>query len=233
MNVYEIFSSTQGEGSWAGQFTTFVRFGGCNVCCSWCDEPNAIPIKRPTSESIGAEDLVGKILHEKTTHVCFTGGEPLIQDSVELFETFKLLLARKKILSVESNATRFMHDLPFYMGMITLSPKLSSSGNVTPVKQLLTNVKKYIDLIGRPGTGQIQLKFVIGSYQDCFDLKQYISAFPKTLFYVQSEWIENGAIFEPRYTMADMQKMFTKADIDFANMNLRFGVQLHKFFNVK
>ena len=37
MNLVEIFSSVQGEGTGVGFATLFVRFGGCDLRCRWCD----------------------------------------------------------------------------------------------------------------------------------------------------------------------------------------------------
>ena len=39
-NLVEIFSSFQGEGPHVGQSTLFVRFGGCDLRCPWCDSPH-------------------------------------------------------------------------------------------------------------------------------------------------------------------------------------------------
>ena len=38
-NLVEIFSSVQGEGTHVGASTLFVRFGGCDLRCRWCDSP--------------------------------------------------------------------------------------------------------------------------------------------------------------------------------------------------
>lgn len=41
--VVELFGPTiQGEGAVAGQFSHFVRFGGCPRRCSWCDSMHAV-----------------------------------------------------------------------------------------------------------------------------------------------------------------------------------------------
>jgi organic radical activating enzyme len=79
--ILEIFSSRQGEGICVGDPQIFVRFGGCNVVCDYCDTPESIPAKsgRPwTLENVLKqvhvldEDRPGSV-------VTLTGGEPLLQ----------------------------------------------------------------------------------------------------------------------------------------------------------
>ena len=227
----EIFSSVQGEGKHAGQATTFVRFGGCNLCCSWCDEPNSIPIKRKASEA----RTVSQILDEMNTvsknkHVCLTGGEPLIQPIAELVELCNILKHNKHYVSVETNGTRAPVELFNLIDMWTISPKLSSADNNVQITPILNNIRK----IGMStGNGSdMQLKFVIGTREDTFDLRRYVSEFTNVPFCVQSEWIEEGDKFEPRYTMEELKKMLTEADIPFRDREFKIGVQLHKFWAV-
>jgi organic radical activating enzyme len=78
--IVEIFSSLQGEGLRLGERQIFVRFGGCNLCCDYCDEPETIPI--PSGELWNRERIKRKILilsHERPHRsVSWTGGEPLL-----------------------------------------------------------------------------------------------------------------------------------------------------------
>ncbi len=95
-NLVEIFSSIQGEGPFAGLSTLFVRFGGCDLRCAWCDSPHTWqPAERarieevrgagpsrvlenplPLDEIVKAADLLEVAEHR---HVSLTGGEPLLQ----------------------------------------------------------------------------------------------------------------------------------------------------------
>jgi organic radical activating enzyme len=95
-NLVEIFSSIQGEGPYAGLSTLFVRFGGCDLRCAWCDSPHTwrpaqrarIEVERgagrfaerenptPVDEIVGAVERLGAAQHR---HVALTGGEPLLQ----------------------------------------------------------------------------------------------------------------------------------------------------------
>ncbi|MFZ5802570.1 MAG: 7-carboxy-7-deazaguanine synthase QueE [Candidatus Omnitrophota bacterium] len=78
--VSEIFSSIQGEGIHAGERHLFVRFVGCNLECSYCDE------RGKKGVSLAVEDVLAEVERlEKASgphsFVSLTGGEPLIQAS--------------------------------------------------------------------------------------------------------------------------------------------------------
>jgi 7-carboxy-7-deazaguanine synthase len=78
--VLEIFASRQGEGIRVGEPQIFVRFGGCNLVCDYCDTPESIPAKSGTVRSL--EDVLGAVdrLRAEGPYqtVSLTGGEPLI-----------------------------------------------------------------------------------------------------------------------------------------------------------
>jgi organic radical activating enzyme len=95
-NLVEVFSSIQGEGLYVGASTLFVRFGGCDLRCAWCDSPDTWqPAERCRVESQPGSEcfesvanpvtladleaaLVGLDLHSHR-FVSLTGGEPLLQ----------------------------------------------------------------------------------------------------------------------------------------------------------
>ncbi|MBI3297712.1 MAG: 7-carboxy-7-deazaguanine synthase QueE [Elusimicrobia bacterium] len=79
--VVEVFSSLQGEGPALGERQVFVRLGGCNLLCDYCDEPDTIPLK---SGSVWDADKLKKAVLDaargkKHPSVSWTGGEPLLQ----------------------------------------------------------------------------------------------------------------------------------------------------------
>ena len=94
--VVDIFNSFQGEGLRTGRHTTFVRFAGCNLNCAFCDEPLHLD---KTKILVYTESALMRMIrhsrrdncmHTNENVVCFTGGEPLLQDLkpivVQLFD---------------------------------------------------------------------------------------------------------------------------------------------------
>jgi organic radical activating enzyme len=78
--VVEIFSSLQGEGLYLGERQIFVRFGGCNLHCDYCDEPDTIPIPsgQVMEETIMRSEITRLNREKPHKAVSWTGGEPLL-----------------------------------------------------------------------------------------------------------------------------------------------------------
>ena len=81
-NIVEKFLSIDGEGPTAGEIATFIRFGGCNLACDWCDTAYSIP-KTIKGEALSKEDIYNFIKENGAKNVTLTGGEPLIQSGIE------------------------------------------------------------------------------------------------------------------------------------------------------
>jgi len=74
--VVEEFYTIQGEGYHTGKAAYFIRVGGCDVGCSWCDtkfswNPSLHPV-------VPAEQIVDHVLAHPAAAVVVTGGEPLM-----------------------------------------------------------------------------------------------------------------------------------------------------------
>jgi len=74
--LVEEFYTIQGEGYHTGKPAYFIRVGGCDVGCSWCDTKFSWnPALHPL---VPAEDIVEHVLAHPAASVVVTGGEPLM-----------------------------------------------------------------------------------------------------------------------------------------------------------
>lgn len=77
LRITEIFYSLQGESSFVGLPTIFIRLTGCPLRCGYCDTAYAFS----GGEWMQVSDIISQIKQYQTTTVCVTGGEPLAQRS--------------------------------------------------------------------------------------------------------------------------------------------------------
>ena len=85
--LMEEFYSIQGEGYYTGNSAYFLRIGGCDVGCHWCDVKESWDTKLhpPTKVS----DMILNILNLPTETVVVTGGEPLMWNMSFLTKSLK------------------------------------------------------------------------------------------------------------------------------------------------
>ena|SRR5688572_26775774 len=86
--VMEDFYTIQGEGFYQGRAAYFIRLGGCDVGCVWCDvkeswDALAHPLWQVT-------DMADRAKASGTEIVVVTGGEPVMYDLSKLTERLKL-----------------------------------------------------------------------------------------------------------------------------------------------
>jgi organic radical activating enzyme len=75
--IVEIFESLQGEGYNTGKPVVFVRFGGCNLACPWCDT------SFDAYDTADAEEVIARVRAFQAKALILTGGEPFIQEGLE------------------------------------------------------------------------------------------------------------------------------------------------------
>ncbi|MCM8810956.1 MAG: 7-carboxy-7-deazaguanine synthase QueE, partial [Candidatus Omnitrophica bacterium] len=112
--ITEIFYSIQGEGLLQGIPLIFLRFSGCNLKCFWCDTKYAWEKGKELTE----KEILKEIEKFKCKRICFTGGEPYLQ---EIENIFNILKEKDYWISVETNGT-IWKDISF--DWITVSPKI-------------------------------------------------------------------------------------------------------------
>jgi 7-carboxy-7-deazaguanine synthase len=74
--LVEEFFTIQGEGWHTGKAAYFIRLGGCDVGCSWCDsrfawDPDLLP-------PVKTDEIIERVIGSGTDSVVVTGGEPLM-----------------------------------------------------------------------------------------------------------------------------------------------------------
>lgn len=85
--VMEDFYTIQGEGAYQGHAAYFIRLGGCDVGCVWCD------VKESWDASghpvVAVTDITSKAKASKSPVVVITGGEPLMYDLTVLTRSIR------------------------------------------------------------------------------------------------------------------------------------------------
>lgn len=123
LDVVEIFPTFQGEGPYVGYPAVFIRLGGCNLACDFCDT------EFENFSKISYEEIIKKTLEfadnqdQKRVRnlVVITGGEPLRQPIEKLCEK---LINLGFLVQIETNGTLF-RNLPEAVKIIC-SPKISN-----------------------------------------------------------------------------------------------------------
>ena len=113
--VMEHFYTIQGEGFYQGQAAYFVRLGGCDVGCVWCDVKESWNAENHPLSRI--DDIVSTVTDTPAKIVVITGGEPLLHDLTELTTQLK-----KKGLRIHIE-TSGSSPLSGTWDWITVSPK--------------------------------------------------------------------------------------------------------------
>ena len=156
--INEIFYSIQGEGPLTGRPAVFLRLGGCNLKCKWCDSKFTWHPKYADNKHMTIEQVIKKIKQYPCNHLIITGGEPLLQQD-KIISLLKKL--SKYTIEIETNGSISL-KINKYIEQINCSPKLKNSGNTSyPLKIQLTDKK-------------VIFKFVIKDKNDLKEIKTYI-----------------------------------------------------------
>lgn len=115
--LVESFCSLQGEGCYSGKAAYFIRLGGCDVCCEFCDSRSTWNMQR--FPQISVEKIVAEAVASGVGTAIVTGGEPLIHNLDSLCTQLK----EKGILCFLETAGN--HPLSGEWDWICLSPKLN------------------------------------------------------------------------------------------------------------
>ena len=132
--LMESFLSIQGEGYFAGKSSYFLRIGGCDVGCHWCDVKESWDPKiHPLTE---VDKIIKEVQKNSVDIVVITGGEPLMWNLDYLCHRLKELNFK---IHLETSGA---YNLSGKFDWICLSPKKT----LKPIKEVqdLANELKVI-----------------------------------------------------------------------------------------
>lgn len=159
----EHFCTLQGEGRYTGQASYFLRLGGCDVGCVWCDVKESWDATQHPQVSI--EEMVDRVLQSGVAIAVITGGEPLMHNLDSLTQG----LQEKGIRThVETSGA---HTLSGNWDWICVSPKKFKA----PLPSLLSVAN--------------ELKVVVYHKSDFAWAEEHAqSVGPDCMLYLQPEW---------------------------------------------
>ena len=218
--INEIFETLQGEGSFTGQPSIFIRLQGCPVGCSWCDTKHTweielsdkvtkeVMLTKSQETSQWAEFSVEQILSlvkergYKAKHIVITGGEPCMVDLTPLCNAFDRLSYSTQVetsgtfeISVSNNC------------WVTVSPKVNMRGGYPVLSSAMKRAN--------------EIKHPIATEQHIDDLKTLLA----------DHNIENTPIYlQPISQKNRATELAIESCI--AN-NWRLSVQVHKYLGIE
>ena len=167
--VMEHFYTLQGEGRFTGHASYFIRLGGCDVGCVWCDVKDSWDASKHPLVPI--TEIVASVVASGTKIAVITGGEPMMHNLDALTEMLKAKGIRTHV------ETSGAHPLSGNWDWICLSPKKFKA----PLDEMIAAAH--------------ELKTVIYNKSDFDWAEQYAAKVSKDcLLYLQPEWSRAAAM---------------------------------------
>jgi organic radical activating enzyme len=165
----EHFYTIQGEGFHQGRAAYFVRLGGCDVGCVWCDVKDSWDAsKHPQME---VRDIVGFVQQSGASLAVITGGEPCMHDLAPLIDA---LHKDSVLVNIETSGS---HPLTGEPDWICVSPKKFKA----PLPELLAVAH--------------ELKVVVFNKSDFAWAEQHAKMVqPGCQLYLQPEWDNSSKV---------------------------------------
>jgi organic radical activating enzyme len=161
--LMEHFYTLQGEGFYTGRAAYFLRLGGCDVGCVWCDVKESWDASKHPLISI--EQMVNWVNESGTEITVITGGEPAMHNLIALTKALQES-------GIETNIeTSGAHPLTGNWNWVCVSPKKFKA----PLPEVLVQAN--------------ELKVVIFNKSDFEWAEKHAAVVPSNcLLYLQPEW---------------------------------------------
>ena len=207
--VTEYFTSINGEGPRSGELSVFVRFRGCNLCCSFCDTRWSCTDSAP-ARLMSADDIVDKVIKTGIKNVTLTGGEPLLQK--ELYVLTDSLIGLSRRVEIETNGSLPIEALAKrkLRPVFTMDYKLPSSGMED---KMCTDNFGFLK-------AQDTVKLVVGSREDLERAKEIINKYELTK--------RCHVYFSPSFNKIEPKEIVSFMVENKLN-DVRLQLQIHKF----
>lgn len=218
--INELFETIQGEGSFTGQPSIFIRLQGCPVGCSWCDTKHTWDInledqvsskvmlekKIETSQwaNFSVEDILNLVQEHKFTarHIVITGGEPCMVDLTPLCQLFE---SNGYSTQIETSGT--FPVITTDNCWVTVSPKVNMRGGY--------------DILASAMSRANEIKYPVATEQHVNDLKELLAA----------HQVENTPIYlQP---ISQKKRATELAIATCIENNWRLSVQVHKYLGIE
>jgi organic radical activating enzyme len=161
--VMESFYTLQGEGFHQGKAAYFIRLGGCNVGCFWCDVKESWEADKHPKLTL--DNLLFEVKKTPGEIVVITGGEPLMHNLDELTSLFRNAGLKTHL------ETSGSHPLSGEWNWICLSPKKFKA----PLPGILPLAN--------------ELKVIVYNKSDFKWAEKYaVDVSPQCKLYLQPEW---------------------------------------------
>lgn len=218
--INELFETIQGEGSFTGQPSIFIRLQGCPVACSWCDTKHTWEVElsnevsqktmltkvEETSQwaAMAIEQILTLVIEQgfQAKHIVITGGEPCMVDLTPLCNAFE---SQGYSTQVETSGT-FEINVSAKC-WVTVSPKINMRGGFAILNSAMMRAN--------------EIKHPIATEQHVDDLKKLLS----------EHKVENTPIYlqpisqKPRATELAIETCIAN--------NWRLSVQVHKYLGIE
>lgn len=176
--IAEVFGPTiQGEGPSLGRRASFVRLGGCNLTCSWCDTPYTWDWEGVNGQAfdpvvelreVPVLDVWRRVADIGAALTVITGGEPMLQQP-GLAALARELQETGINVEVETNGTILPRaETLEVVDRFNVSPKLANAG-MPMGKRLKGNALEALR-----DSGKAVFKFVAGSLDDLAEINTLV-----------------------------------------------------------
>lgn len=203
LRINEIFKSLQGESSYQGCVTTFIRLTGCPLRCQYCDTTYAFK----GGERLSFDEIVNKTKTLGAHHVCVTGGEPLAQPGA--YHLINRLAQEGYSVSVETSGAFSIEGLD---SLVKVVMDIKTPGSKEESKNLLSNLAHIKD--------NDEIKFVICDFEDFQWASQFVSS---QLTHLNRHQV----LFSPSYHQVTSEQLAQWMIEN--NTQARLQIQLHKY----